>query len=193
MLDEASAQLRKVALEALGKLGRAAQPAYARLAALATSEQPEIRAAAVAALGNLELDADTMRPHLSKALRDDNAEVRRAAVGAVGRLGPQGAILVPDIILLAEKRENLRRVERLLRSFERSGPDARSLPELIEELQHEHEAVRLLAVKFLGLAGSHAKDALPALERMRDDPSAEVRKQVETATEKIKNDSAAAK
>ena len=50
--------------------------------------------------------------------------------------------------------------------------------------------MRLLAIKFLGLAGRSAEDAIPALERMREDPSAEVRKQAEAACEQIKNDAA---
>jgi HEAT repeat protein len=37
------------------------------------------------------------------------------------------------------------------------------------------------------LAGGSAKEAIPALERMREDPSAEVRKQAAAATEQIKN------
>ncbi len=47
--------------------------------------------------------------------------------------------------------------------------------------------MRLLAIKFLGLAGPSAKEAIPALERMREDPSAEVRKQAEAASKQIKN------
>ena len=107
---------------------------------------------------------------------------------AIQRFGPQGAIFLPDIILLAEKKENLRSVERMLRRFEARRPDVRSLPELVKQLDHKQDSVRLLAIKFLGLAGPSAKDAIPALERMREDPSAEVRKQAAAASEKIKSD-----
>ena len=88
---------------------------------------------------------------------------------------------------MAEKKENLRSVQRLLRRFERTGPDVRSLPELVKLLDHKQDSVRLLAIKFLGLAGTSAKDAIPALERMRDDPSVEVRKQAEAACKQIQN------
>ena len=64
----------------------------------------------------------------------------------------------------------------MLRRFERAGPDVRSLPELVKQLEHNQDTVRLLAIK-LRAAGPNAKDAIPALERMREDPSAEVRKQ----------------
>jgi HEAT repeat protein len=81
----------------------------------------------------------------------------------------------------------------MLRRFEGSRPDARTLPELVKQLDHKQESVRLLAIKFLALAGPSAKDALPALEKMREDGSAEVRKQAAAATERIKNDSSSNK
>jgi HEAT repeat protein len=76
----------------------------------------------------------------------------------------------------------------MLRRFESARPDARSLPELVKQLDHKQDSVRLLAIKFLALAGPAAKDALPALEKMRDDANAEIRKQAATASEKIKKD-----
>jgi HEAT repeat protein len=187
LLDDPTTKVRTIAARALGGLGKAAQPALARLTPLLGAEQFEVREAATTALGSLELDAEVLRPHLARALRDDHSEVRRAASRAILKLGPQGAVFIPDIILLAEKRENARSVDRMLRRFERSGPDVRSLPELIKELGHKQDRVRLLAIKFLGLAGQNAKDALPALERMRDDPSADVRQQAQAACDRIRN------
>ena len=49
-------------------------------------------------------------------------------------------------------------------------------------------AVRLLATKFLALAGASATEAIPALDRMREDPDAEVRKQAQAASDRIKNE-----
>jgi HEAT repeat protein len=189
LLDDSTPKLRTIAAQTLGKLGKVAQPAFPRLTSLLGAEQAEVREAATLALGGLELDAEVVRPHLAKALQDDKPEVRRAAMRAIPRLGPQGAILVPDIILLARSRENLRAVERLLRRFESTGPDVRALPDLVKQLDHDQEPVRLLAIKFLGLAGGRATEALPALERLREDPSAEVRKQSKSACEQIKNSS----
>ena len=87
---------------------------------------------------------------------------------------------------MAEKKENTRSVDRLLRRFEQAGPYVRSLPELVGQLDHKQERVRLLAIKFLGLAGRNAGEAISALERMRDDPSAEIRKQAQAACEQIR-------
>ncbi len=190
LLEDASPRIRTTAAQTLGKLGKVSQPAFPRLTPLLEAEQPEVREAAALALGSLELDPEALRPPLSKALHDKKLEVRRAAMRSIQRLGPQGSIFVPDIILLAEDKQNLRSVERLLRRFERSGPDARSVPELVKQLDHKQDSVRLLAIKFIGLAGRSAQDAIPALEKMREHPSAEVRKQAEAACEQIKNKSA---
>lgn len=181
--------LRAIAAQTLGQLGTTAQPAFDRLTPLLDAEQGEVREAAASAIGSLELDVIVVRPHLAKALRDDNPEVRRAGIRAIQKLGPDATIFVPDIIALAKDKENLKSVERMLRPFERKSPDTRSLPELVKLLEHEREPVRLLAIKFLALAGRNAKDAIPALERLREDPSAEVRKQAVAACEQIKHGS----
>jgi HEAT repeat protein len=186
LLDDPEPKLQTIAAQTLAKLGKAAQPALGRLSSLLAARQVELREAAATALGSLELDAEVIRPHLGRALRDDKPEVRRAAMRSIQRFGPQGTIFVPDIILLAEKNENRRIVERMLRRFERTGPDVRSVPELVNQLGHKQDGVRLLAIKFLGLAGAKAKQAIPALERMAKDPSAEVRRQAREASERIK-------
>jgi HEAT repeat protein len=187
LLDDPSPMLRTVAAQTLGQIGKAAQPALPRLTHLLEAEQLEVREAATMSMASLELDAEVLRPHLARALRDKAPEVRRAAMKGIQRYGPGGAIFVPDIILLAETKDNLKSVERMLRRFERSGPDMRSVPELVKQLDHKQDSVRLLAIKFLGLAGPGARDAIPALERMSRDPSAEVRKQAEAASQQIKS------
>ncbi len=184
-LDDPMPKVRMTAARALGGLGKPAQSAVARLTPLLDAEPAEVREAVTAALGSLELDAEVIRPHLARALRDQNAEVRRSASRAIIKLGPQGAVFIPDIILMAEKKENARSVDRLLRRFEQAGPDVRSLPELVAQLDHKQERVRLLAIKFLGIAGRNAREAIPALEKMRDDPSPEIRKQAQAACERI--------
>jgi HEAT repeat protein len=138
-------------------------------------------------MGSLELSAEVVRPHLAKSLRDVSPEVRRSATRAVVKLGPGASLFIPDIILMAAKKENARSTDRLLRRLEAAGPDARSLPELVRLLGHDQERVRLLAARFLGLAGRQAGEAIPALEKLRDDPSAEVREQARAACDRIRN------
>jgi HEAT repeat protein len=188
LLKDPTPKVRTIAAMTLGKFGGAARPAFTDLTTLLRDEDVAVREAAASTIGSLELDAETVRPFLATALRDEKAEVRRAASRAIPRLGPRGAILVPDIILMAAHKENLRSVDRLLRPFERSGPDARSVPELVKLLGHDQVAVRLLTIKFLGLAGRNAREALPALERIREDPNPEVRQQAMAVLERIEKD-----
>jgi HEAT repeat protein len=188
LLKDPIPKVRAIAAMTLGKFGKAAQPAFTALTTLIGDEDVAVREAAASTIGSLELDAETVRPFLARALRDEKAEVRRAASRAIPRLGPHGVILVPDIILMAARKENARSVDRLLRPFERSGPDARSVPELVKLLGNDQVAVRLLTIKFLGLAGRNAREALPALERIREDPNPEVRQQARAVCEQIKKD-----
>ncbi len=187
LLDDPSPEVRTIAVQTLGNLGKAAQSAFPRLVPLLSDQSAQVRIAVVDTLWSLELDAAEIRPHLSRALGDEQEEVRKAATRSVFRLGPQGAVFLPDLIRLTANPEDRRSVERVLRRFERTGPDPRSVPELVELLGHAQEPVRLLAIKFLGLAGPAAREALPALERLKDDPSSEVRRQAEAALERIKS------
>jgi HEAT repeat protein len=185
LLKDPSPKMRTLAAATLGKLGKSAQPAFDALTPLLGDEDATVRAAVASTIGSLELDAETVRPFLARALQDKEMDVRRATSRSIARLGPQGVILVPDIIVMAARKENRRSVDRLLRPFERSSPDPRSIPELAKLLEHDEAAVRLLAIKFLGLAGRNAREALPALERVREDPDSEVRKQATAVVEQI--------
>lgn len=191
LLDDPSTRLRTVAVQVLGKMGKAAQPALDRLTSLLGEDQVEIRESVASVVGNLGLDAEIVRPALARAIQDKEQGVRRAALSAIFRLGPEGSILIPDLILLASREGGMSQSRRMLRRFERDGPNPKSVPELTLLLENDQQSVRLLATKFLGLAGAKARESLPALERLRDDPSEEVRKEAETALDLIKKATAA--
>jgi len=80
---------------------------------------------------------------LHDAFKDADPRVRRAATRSIQKLCPEGVIFFTDIILMGEKKENQRSVERLLRRFEMQGTDSRSVSEFIKQLGHHQEAVRL--------------------------------------------------
>jgi HEAT repeat protein len=176
---------RATAARTLAALGASARPAFDQLAPLLDDEAASVREAAVLALGGAAPDTEAARPLLAKALGDDTTEVRSAARRAIQRVGPGGVIFVPDLIASAALEEDRRSAERSLRRFERTGPAPGSIPELIDLLDHEHESVRLLAARFLALAGPDARQAVPALTRLRDDPSPEVRAEADAALGRI--------
>ncbi|MDG3007929.1 HEAT repeat domain-containing protein [Paludisphaera mucosa] len=186
LLSSPTPRLQVLAAQTLGKLGRTAQPAFEAVAALLESPSVEAREAAAQTLGGLDLDAEAVRPRLARALRDESSVVRKAALRTVQRFGPAASYFAPDVILMAVEKEDRPAVERMIKRLERRGPDPRTIPELAARLGHDHPAVRLLAIKLLALAGPAASTALPSLERLREDPDAEVRTQAKAACDQIK-------
>lgn len=188
MLDDPDPELRAITARTLAGLGKASRPALDPLIVLLDDPIAEVRGAAALALGSLELDAGQLRPHLSRALRDDEADVRDAARRGIQRLGSEGVLFVPDLIATAAIESDHRSIERSLRRFERTGPDEQSIPELVDLLTLEDEPVLLLAIKFLELAGPSAENAIPALDRLQDHSSPEVRTQAKIAIDQIRAD-----
>ncbi len=86
LLQSVLGEDRKEALAAakkLGKMGMAATPAAAGLAAMLHRDDPALRAAAAAALGEIGLGAADFAPTLETAIGDDDAAVRAAAAKAL--------------------------------------------------------------------------------------------------------------
>ena len=108
------------------------------------SENAGVREATALALGSLELDPTVIRLALATALRDEKPEVRRAAMKAIGRLGPGGAIFIPDLILLAEKKENQRSVERGAAAVRKFGP-GRSVGARTDQAARPRSSCRAIA------------------------------------------------
>ncbi len=191
LLDDAEPELRVVVIQTLSQLGSAAQPAFEKLTLILDDDNVDVRAAAVQTLANLDLEPEQLRPYLAKALQDKESDVRRQALRGIRRFGRRGTIFVPDLILLAANDEQSGFLKRALQRYESYDIDPRSIPELMEHLKHEHAAVQLLAIRFLGIAGPAAKDAIPHLEPLTDDANEEIRKEAAAAIEKIKSDPAA--
>ena len=186
LLDDPSPRLQVVAVETLGRLGPAAREAFEPIAARLASPEPTVREAAALTLGLLGVGPEEARPRLASALRDESPAVRKAALRSVQRFGPSASYFAPDVLLMAVDKDDRPAVERFLKRLERRGPDPRTIPELAAHLGHDNAAVRLMAVKLLALAGPAAAPALPALERLREDPDPEVRTQARSACDQLR-------
>jgi HEAT repeat protein len=173
--------------ETLGQIGAAAQPALDELVRLLEDDEVKVRAAATLALGGLELEPEQVRAHLARSLHDDQTEVRDAALAAIRKFRRRAAIFLPDLVRLAGTAGDQRWLRETLRRYERFGPDSKSIPELIELLNHEQLAVRLKTIDFLGLAGSEGAEAVPRLEALADDADEQIRKHAQTAIERIRS------
>ncbi|MEZ6062725.1 MAG: HEAT repeat domain-containing protein [Planctomycetaceae bacterium] len=185
LLDSQDPQLRIVVTQTLSELGPAARPAFEKLTKLIDDKDVEVRAAVIRTIGNLDLEPAQVRSYLAAALHDSESDVRRQASRGIQRFGRRGNIFLPDIILLAADSEQSRFLNRALERYETYDVEPQTVTELRQQLDHEHDAVRLLAIRFLGIAGSVAEAAVPQLETLAHDDNEEIRMEVTTALAKI--------
>jgi HEAT repeat protein len=82
VLKDGYGDIRRRAVEALGKIGKSAIP---HLTKALKDKNGGVREAAVIALG--EIGRESAIPHLAKALKDENEDVRREAARALGMVG----------------------------------------------------------------------------------------------------------
>lgn len=181
LLGQPDPETQVIVTQTLSELGPAALPALDKLIELVSDENASLRAASLKTLANLDVPPEKLRPYFSQALGDTDYDVRRQAHRGIRQFGERGVIFLPDLIRLLADDEPSRYVKRALERFERYGPDPTSLSELVELLEHKHSAVRLHAVRFLGLAGPAAKTAVSSLQPRLKDADQEVRKAVEKA------------
>src|SRR5262249_38613089 len=144
-------------------------------------------AAAAGALGGLDLEPEAARPHIVKGLKDGEAEVRYAAMAAIRKFRRRGTLFIPDLIPLAANESNQRWLRETLSQFERSGPDAKSIPELIALPDHENRAVKLRTIDMLALSGTSGKDAIERLEKFAEDENGELSRRSKNAINQIKS------
>lgn len=113
---------------------------------LKASKSARARAAAAQTLGGMYGDGRPSIPVLSGALADGEFAVRFAAALALVQVGERG-----------------------------SDAQTAAVPVLVEALQHKDAAVRLEASQYLRMTGPAAKLAVPALTKLLDDTSPEVK------------------
>ncbi len=114
--------------------------------ALKNGKAPRVREAAALALRERYGSGAASIPALTAALADPEFAVRFAASSALVQIGPRD-----------------------------SAAHASAVPVLVEGLQQKDEAVRLRASQYLRTTGPTARAAVPALTKLLDDPSAEVK------------------
>lgn len=170
LLHDGSAEIRRTAVESLGKIGD--QKAISPVAELITDRSPLVRRAAAQAAGRL--GASSMKevmPRLLDVLTDPNESVRRAAAEAIGELDPPSELLsgLPD--LLASPNVEIRRSAVLaLLQIESSAWVA----SLRKAMQDSDPDVRQGAVAALGETG--IPSVVPSIrERLMQDPDPRVR------------------
>lgn len=87
-LNDASADIRTAAADALGRVGPEAKAALPALTATLKDPEKAVRQHAAFALGVVDPEDAAVLPALVELLKDSDLEVRRHAALSLGRLGP---------------------------------------------------------------------------------------------------------
>ncbi|MBD2041576.1 sister chromatid cohesion protein PDS5 [Microcoleus sp. FACHB-672] len=166
-LKDSEPDIRRVAAEALGRMG---EPAVPELIAALKGDSSSVRLVAAEALGQIGPDARLAVPALIDRLEDGDWRVRSGAARALGKIGTEAkleatAIVPPLIQALKDSDPDVRRSA--AEALGRIGSPV--VPDLSRALQDENVAVRTAAAEALGQIGADAKEAVPNLiEKLQD-------------------------
>ncbi len=154
------------AADALAWLGPRARDASRALRRALVEERPQVRYAAATALAYIEPSASDSVPVLNEALShfgDQDLELSRVPA-ALGHLGPLAKPALPKLVeLLTDGSAN----PNVLCALVQIDPEGKqSVPALISALGSEDSDVVYSAAIYVGLLGSRAKAAVPALARV---------------------------
>ncbi len=205
--------LQSSAVEALGKIGPAAEPAGPRLLEIAHGNDRELAITALQALGGIGKPIPGLLPFLYDSLKNDDREVRLSALQSIVKAEPDRDKLLSLLIKsLQDESGRIRRVAALGvkpygekaqaavpglmamldRDIDRAlAIDAlraihvRDVQHLLAALNNKDAKVRVFACELLSDMGSDAKDAIPALEQKAEGDAEPVRTAAKKALARI--------
>jgi serine/threonine protein kinase/HEAT repeat protein len=173
-------------IEALGKIGTQAKSAVPDLADLLKDSDKELKPAIITALGRMGKDAKAAVPAIGSCLSPDDRETSIQALGLLAELGPDAKDAVGDIIALFVD-ENLRPDNKLrseaVHTLARIGKPA--VPKLIQSLGNPNRYMKAGVIEALGDIGPAAKDALPTIRRLANNPDPIISRPAARAAAKI--------
>ncbi len=185
--------IRLRAAKELGKLGAAATTAIPALQnALKDSDEDVRRVAAnslkVIQATQLTASAEQVQ-RMIRDLQSADESVRLKAAKDLGKLGAAAAEAIPALQkILQDPDEDVRRVAaNTIRMIQAKTGPSEAIQKLIQNLNNPDELVRLKAAKDLAKLGPAAKAALPALQKLLQDPDDDVRRVVANAIERIRS------
>lgn len=170
--------LQEAMIHALGKIGPAARKAVPTLTRLIGQDLDTDRAVK-AAIDQIMIPAERAElQELTKELQRPDAAQRLRAVKALGAMGAKAESAVPDLLnMLRDSDADIRRLTiAALKAIQPNlKPGAEIVGAYVLDLQDNDDAVRLLAARALGRIGPPAAAAIPALQKLQNDPIPDVR------------------
>jgi HEAT repeat protein len=189
--DGTNFQKRNVVL-ALGRVGK---PAVPHLIDALKDGDNFVRSSAVVALQQIGPDAKKASPVLADiVMQDGNVFTRGSAIRALGMIDPDK---LSDVFAKVKKHndEKFRQVaySALAGASTKFGPKGAApapakttVPLLIDATKDSSANVRVVALRGLAGFGAEAKDAVPAVTALLEDPNANVRSQAQVTLKQIK-------
>jgi len=189
LLGDESGQVRHEAAATLARIGPKAAAAVPELTAGLEDRDPAVRSEFLAALGAMGPAAGDALPAILKSLADADYHVRYAASYVIGQLGPAAKEAIPVLQRNVQGRDEFLQIISawaLVRvDPKREGLAGECLGPLTRALKLPDSHLRKEAVEALGLLGSAAAPAAPAIKELAHDPDEAVRKSAAEALKAI--------
>lgn len=182
--------LQLYAVRILARIGPDAKESIpALVAALAKAPEGDLRRELQFTLGIIGPPAKPAVDELLKSVASDDETIRNSAVFALGRIGPAAKKADPALRKLLGDEEEFARALALWALVRIEPGDAKlvaqAVPVFTKGLSGEREVARIESAATLGLLGSSAKSALPALKKALSDESPAVRQAAQKAIDEI--------
>ena len=180
-LASESVQSRFVALDALGSLGKIAQPLVPVFRRATNDAEPAVRLAALNALDLTGADGTRLTTILHRRCSDPAAEVRAVAIRMLGQHGGNDRQAFGLVDKALSDKDPAVRLAAIV-SLENFGAEAEaSIPQLLELAGGAETETRLAILKVLRSVGSAGSEALPFVREMLDSSDPAVRGAAVTA------------
>ncbi len=189
-LQDPSETTRLKAAKELGKLGSAAREAIPALNNALNDTDEDVRIVAARSLKMIQAaggPSDQVQ-RLIRELQSADETVRLKAAKDLGKLGSAAVEAIPALQkALQDPDDDVRRVAaNSIRLIQAGAGPSEALQKLIQQLNSPDELARLKAAKDLAKLGPAAKDALPALQKLLQDPDEDVRRVAANAIDRIR-------
>jgi HEAT repeat protein len=174
--EDRSSDARQGALEGLGSYGEKAGSAVNEIIGALDDPDEEIRDMAFWALGELGAAAEEAVPKLMQIVRAEKHEMADEAASVLSKIGKAAIPPLLEYVRGSGDRHRVRPVGTILGRMKASV-----VPILISALKDRDPFVRRTVLFGFGAMGYKAKDALPALRPLLDDPDKFVRRRAQLA------------
>jgi HEAT repeat protein len=162
-VKEENRNVRRFAIEVLGRLGGEARPALPELILAFKSEDLKTRQLAIQATGWIGQSNKELVAALIEALKAQDANIRYGAVVALGSLDESAQAAIPALLKILPE-ENPQMQSCAIQALRVIGAGAKAVPAVSHLLRDENQNVRHLARWYLKqLKPNEGKEAVPAL------------------------------